>query len=99
MVLPDFVKSPLVVYLVAVFAVLAVIGVLALNFSQGTFVDDQGCKWIPMENPETDEPFTSESELQNYFESYGEQVPDGLQVQVRDGVLHQKTICSGGGSL
>lgn len=99
MVLPDVVKSHPVISVVLVSAVIAALGLLAVNFSQGTFVDDQGCQWVPMKHPETGEVFTSETGLQNYFQDHGEQVPDSLQLQVRDGVLHKKLTCvNGGGS-
>jgi len=91
---PDFVKRRLLVYLFGLFIVLAGLGILAVNFSQGTFVDDQGCNWVPMENPETGEAFTSESGLEDYFEENGETIPDSLELQVRNGVLHQKVECS-----
>lgn len=93
----DVVKDHPVVSTVLIFSVFAALGVLAFNFSQATFVDEQGCKWVPMKHPETGEAFTSKSGLQDYFEEQGKQVPEDLQLQVGDGVLHRKLICSNTG--
>ena len=83
-----------------VLVVFAGLAVTAVTYSQATFVDDQGCKWVPVENPETGEPFSSEGKFEGYLQEQGKQMPD-IQLQVRDGVLHQKLTCvnTGGENL
>jgi hypothetical protein len=98
---PGYVKEHPVISALVFFAVFGTLAYTAANFAQGTFVGNQGCKWDPVENPETNESFSSVSELEDYAEEHGESIPENLQLQVRDGVLHQKMTCvnSGGGSL
>jgi len=81
----------------AVLAVAAVIlFVAAPGFLQGTFVDDQGCPWRPVNNPKTGGNFTSESDYREYVQDQGQTLPDDVRLQVRDGVLYQNAGGCGG---
>jgi len=86
--LPDFVKSHPVISVVLLFSVIAAVGFTAYTYSQGTFVDDQGCAWTAFENPETRGNFTSVEQVKNYFDSHGEQIPANLSLQERDGIVY-----------
>lgn len=86
---PSIVKDQPVVSAFLVLGVLGGLAVLAVNFSQGTFVDDEGCGWTAFNNPEGGN-FTSRAEVQTYFEENGRQVPDQLELDVRDGTVYQK---------
>jgi hypothetical protein len=72
---------------------------VAPGFFQGTFVDDQGCPWRPVENPENGDNFTSTSQLYEYLDSRDvASLPDDVELQVRDGVVYQK-ISDGCGTV
>lgn len=71
---------------------------VAPGFFQGSFVDDQGCPWRPVENPETGGNFTSTSQVYEYLDSREASLPDDVELQVRDGVVYQK-ISDGCGTV
>lgn len=86
-----FVRDNPVISILVVVVVLGVIGFAAFNFVQGTgFVDDQGCPWSVVENPETGGNFTSLSELEDYVQSQGESLPANVTHDVKNGVLYQR---------
>jgi len=75
----------------SVFVLLGGIAVfVAPGFLQGTFVDNQGCPWRPVENPETQSNFTSTQDARNYLESQGRTLPANVSLQERDGVVYQR---------
>ena len=78
----------------AVLSTLVLFGVVAViagsGFLPGTFVDNQGCPWRPVENPETGSNFTSVDEAESYLESQGAALPGNVSLQERDGVVYQR---------
>ena len=90
-----FVKDHPVISALSVFAVIGLLAVLASIYSTGTLVDSSsGCgEWMELTYPETGEAFTSVSEFENFVEENGGTAPEDLNVQMQDGVLHQKLAC------
>lgn len=79
---------------VSFFAVVGVLGFTAMNFSQGTFVEDQGCgAWEPAVNPETGSVFESEQDVQSFFQENNVEMPEGFQVRTYNGELQYQTPC------
>lgn len=83
---------------IALMLVISVLGVVAVitatGFFQGTlFGGDAGCEWSPVEVEETGQTFTSIDEVREYN---GGKIPEGFEVEIRDGVVHQRlTECEG----
>ena len=75
-----------------------VLASLALVFSQGTFVDDNGCSYTPLNNPEGGN-FTSISQVESFYDGG---IPSDMLLEERDGVVYHsvKDECGtvGGGN-
>lgn len=80
--------------IVSFFAAVGVLGFTAMIYSQGTFVEDQGCgAWEPAVNPGTGNLFESEQAVQNFFEDNGIEMPEDFQVRTNDGQVEYKAPC------
>lgn len=102
MVLPEGVKEHPGISILAVLGVFAGLGVLAVIFSQATLVDGSGdpCSWQKAVYPGNDTPMESKQDFQNYAQDRGAAVPEGLQLEYRNGGdLYYKAPCGkvGGG--
>lgn len=84
MSLPGFVKNRPVTSLISVLGAVGLLVALALVFSQGTFVDDNGCSYTPLNNPEGGN-FTSITQVEDFFDG---DVPSDLLLEERDGVVY-----------
>jgi hypothetical protein len=60
---------------------------LATVFTQGTFVDDNGCTYTPFNNPSGGN-FTSIDQVENFFEENNREMPSDLLLQERDGIVY-----------
>lgn len=70
--------------------ILSFFGVLALSasmFTQGTFVDDNGCSYTPLNNPSGGN-FTSTDQVEDFFEENNREMPSDLLLEERDGVVY-----------
>lgn len=90
-----FVKNHLVLSIGFAAALLLFLGALSVVFTQGTFVDSSsGCgDWMPVENPETGDTFESVSDLEEFVEGREASLPNDLELEVMNGVVHQKLGC------
>jgi len=81
-----------VISIVSVILLLGALGFTAFNFAEGTlFGDDVDCEWSPV-NPDDRGTFSSMNEFQSYLDSRNGSVPEGFEVEFRDGVVQQRLV-------
>ncbi|WP_313694292.1 hypothetical protein [Halorarum halobium] len=99
---PEFVKEHPAISVTLFLALILVLGFAAVIYSQGTVIGGSSspCSWQEAVYPGNDTPIETKEDFRDYVEDKGATVPDGLQLEYRDGGnLYYKAPCGsvGGG--